>query len=826
METRSDGSFADMLRRSRKSAGLTQEALAELSGVSTRTVSDLERGINRAPRSDTLMMLASALDLPDSDLKEWKKVRKALSVRSVSPVVTAPESGTIQLPVYLTDFVGRGQQVQHVIDLLHRQDIRLLTLTGPGGVGKTRLAIAAVRQSAPAFPDGVWFIDLAPVQESSLVLQTVADAIHIHVRASQTALEALVNGLSGKRALLLIDNVEHVLDAAVDIGRLVQECLEVTILTTSRAPLRVQGEQEFLVLPLDLPDIEQEVRAADLQQSEAVSLFIHRVHEIRPDFAITDKNAAAIAGICRRLDGMPLAIELAAARIRFLSPQVMLDRLENSLALLRGGAVDLPPRQQTLRGTIAWSYDLLPERSQRLFRRLSVFRGGWSLDSAERVSDDQAVIEHLERLVEHSLVRVYEQQGGEPRYTMLETIREFGLERLVEHGEQDQAYGALGDYLIDLAEDAISWWRTFEHQHWYGQLETELDNLRAALGWFIERDPVFACRLGGALWRFWAARGNVREGRVWLETSLERAPDLTPAVRARVLEGIGTCAYMMSDYNVVRTSLEEALLLWESIGDRKGIAWAHHGFARIALGSGDYQGAEQRCNMSLAISREIRDLLGIADMLNVLGVVASAKEEDARAQKLYEESLALRQEVGDYFGVQQSLSNIGYVAMRDGDYPRARVLIEESLAIGQKYHFHRQVEAMDHLQLGILAILEGEYARATDHVARSIRQHHWQGTSLWVAKCLMAFAEIAIATGQQDRAVTLAGVIDLLVEERHLHIPQSERARFDSLLAGVKNTLDTESWAAAWARGRAMSLNEAVEFALAGAGQTSAQDLG
>lgn len=686
-------------------------------------------------------------------------------------------------------------------------------MTGPGGVGKTRLALAVASQVAGDYPDGVWFVDLSPLIDHRLVLTTLASVLGVTLAGNRPVREALTEALVHSHSLLLIDNVEHVIEAAREVGALIHACPHLTVLATSRAPLRVQGEREYPLAPMEL-DVVDATGGERFLQSEAVQVFVQRAQAVRPDFALTDDNSMIVLAICQRLDGIPLAIELAAAHIRVLSPQAMLWRLEHRLTLLVGGPVDLPPRQQTLRNTIAWSYDLLSPDEQHVFQRLSVFRGGWTLESAEAVTGDDEVIGRLERLVEHSLVRVREQSNGEPRYSMLETIREFGLERLAVHQQEHEAYDRHGRYFLMLAEDAIPSWRTSEHTRHYGYLETELDNLRAALSWFIDRDVQLAGRLSGALWRFFIAHGSLGEGRQWLERTLPHSSSLSLAVRARVLEGIGTLAYMMSDYAVVRQCFEKALPLWEEVGDLKGIAWSHHAFGRVAYETGDHAHAEHHYLLSLEASRQAGDLFGIAEMLNVLGVLAVAEGKDEQAGALYAESLGLRRKIGDQFGIQQSLSNLGCVAMRAGSYPQARLLFEESLAIGRKYQLQRVVETQELLHLGILARLQGDYQRAAELLAQSIDLFRRQGSLRWVVHCLKEFAQLAVLNNQPARAASIAGSFDLLVDQGNIHIFPVEQVEYDRAVERARHLIGEDAWIAAWASGRVMSMDEAVEYVL------------
>lgn len=815
MATEAHAVFGDLLRHARRDAGLTQEELAERAGLSTRAISDLERGINRSPRRDTLEMLAEALELPPAERALWEHARQRLAVRAMTAAIPDAQPANVHLPTPLTNFIGREREIADVVEWLRRPDTRMLTLIGTGGVGKTRLSLAVAREVANDYPDGIWFVNLAPLNDPSFVLPEIATTLDISLSGQQPVLSALTAALMDKRVLLLLDNVEHVVQAALELPALVHACPRLNILATSRVPLHVQGEREYPLSPLELPDLDDISDLGQLGRTEAVALFIQRAQAISSVFSLTDHNGHAVAEICHRLDGIPLAIELAAARTRIIPPQTMRQRLEQRLSLLTGGPRDLPLRQQTLRDTIAWSYDLLTPDEQRLFRQLSVFRGGWTLEAAGAVTGESGnTLDNIERLVEHSLVRAYEEPDGEPRYSMLETIREFGLERLADEHEEERAYRLHGQYFLQLAESAMPTWRSRAEAEWAVRLEIELDNLRVALSWFMEHDVESVYRLSGALWRFFTLYGHHSEGLYWLETALGQAQPVPPAVRARVLEGIGIFAYMMSDYPVARARCEETLAIWETLGDLKGQAWMLHGLGRVAYETGDYPAAELTYNRSLAIYRELGDLAGIADMLNVLGVIASGVYgEYDRARSLYEESLELRREVGDSFGIQQSLGNLGENAIETGDYLRARSLIEESLAWGRKHHLTNSA-AMELRHLGMLALRQGDDKRALPLLAESIQLFQHEGSTAFVVKDLMLIAELTTHQRQPSRAACIGGSIEAISAQIRLHIPPQDQIAHERVLVQARCQADPEEWLVAWARGRAISLDEAVEFAL------------
>ena len=735
------------------------------------------------------------------------------------PPLLSPGVTRHNLPRALTALVGREAEQGEVLALLTATP--LVTLVGSGGVGKTRLALAVAGELVDQYPDGIWLAELAALAESGLVPGAVAQVLGLREEAGHPLITTLIEHLKHKRLLLVLDNCEHlVASCAALAATLLRACPQLQLLATSREGLEVAGEQRYRVPSLPVPDLARLPPPELLAESAAVALFLARAHERRPDFVLTAQNTRAVAQVCARLDGIPLAIELAAARMGSLSVEGIAARLDDRFRLLAGGARDVLPRQQTLRATLDWSYDLLSEAEQLLLDRLSVFAGGCTLAAATSVCAgdgvaDWEVLDLLDRLVNKSLVQT-EEAGGEVRYGLLETVRQYGQERLATAGQAETVRDRHLANFLALTEEAAPQLVGADQAAWLDQLEAEHDNLRAALSWAHERGASEAgLRLAAAAWRFWWTRGYLGEGRRWLEGALTADDGSAPGARVRALTAVSFLTAVHGDTARALTLLHESLACGRGIGDRQSVARSLSLLGFVAGWQGDQARAMALFEEALAIARALGDREEIAFALHGLADTAYAQEDLARSATLYQEALALRRALGDWQGAGVVLSDLGVVTYAQGDPVRAAMLFEEALA-----HYHRLGERwhviMTTGHLADVALGQGDVRRGATLYAECLQMARDAGMRPQIARGLEGLACVAMQegpAGDPHRTARLLGTAAALGAGGwtpvHIAPGREERVRAAALAA-----LGEEAFAKAWAEGQALSLEEAVALAL------------
>ncbi len=814
----------------------------------------------------------SLRDVGEYHLKDFRGPKRLFQVVMAGLLADFPPLRTLDarfnnLPVQLTSLIGREQEVAAVCSLLQRTDVRLVTLMGTGGIGKTRLGLAVATELLDTFVAGVCFVPLAPVSDPALVVPTIARLLglaptHTGPQPATIHMEYLKAFLQDKHFLLALDNFEQVVPAALDLVELLSACPHLKMLVTSRAVLHIQGEHEFAVPPLAFPKRTQLPALEELPQYAAIALFLERTLAIKPDFALTRANAQAIAAICVYLDGLPLAIELAAARIKLLPPRALLERLTHPLAVLTSGARNAPLRQQTLRNTLAWSYNLLDAEEQRLFRHLSVFVGGCTLEAIESISDAFGnpavdVLDGVASLIDKSLLHQIEQEEEEPQLMMLETIREYGLECLAASGEMEATQYAHAAYYLALVEETEPERAGTQQTVWLQRLEREHDNLRAALRWMLERAETRrwvggekkqveqALRLCGALFWFWYLRGYFREGRTFLERALAIREGVVAPVRAKALQAQAELGFLLGDIEEIEALCEESLALFRELGDQHGMATALHMLGAVALARSHYTKARQLFEEAMVLFQEVGDTWRKARALaqwgrifthqgkyaharslleeslvhfralgdkNRIGyslyllarVLFLAQDDPARARTLAEESLSFFRQVGADWLVSFALSLMGQLALQEGDVAQARELAEESLMLFRKIG-HRQGTSESLSLLAQVVAAQGDYMAAQAFYEQSLAQAMEGEDTARIASSLEGLASVVTVQRESAWAAQLWGAAEYLRETIDVPLPPVERAEYERQVMTGRAQLGESVFAAAWAQGRTMT---------------------
>jgi predicted ATPase/transcriptional regulator with XRE-family HTH domain len=868
-------SFGYWVRRRRRALDLTQDDLARQVGCVASMIKKIEAD-ERRPSRQLAERLAEYLSIPAAEREQFMQAARGQLTVDQLELATQPLPSPARtsaarrhnLPIPQTSLIGRAQEIAAVGVLLRQASTRLVTLTGPGGIGKTRLALALAAELVDAFANGVWLVELAPVADPALMPQAVVSAMGLRVESGRALLDALAEYLRDRAALILLDNCEHVVEATARMANtLLRECADVRILATSREALGIAGETTIQVPPLSIPSLHERPLPDQLTRSDAGRLFVERATAVLPAFVIGSNNAAALAQICRRLDGIPLAIELAAARIGMLRVEQIAARLDDAIGLLTRGSRTALPHQQTLRATMDWSYDLLADAERVLLRRLAIFAGGWMLEAAEAISigdhvsqlerpseDSKPVLQTLDvldvlaLLANKSLVIADRTPGSEARYRMLEPIRQYAREKLVAAGETEHVAERHLAYYVQLTERVEQ--AAVQPAQWLNQLQAEMDNIRAALDWSVEHDPASGLRLASAVWRFCFRYGFIGEHRerltrllmqpaaahTWMrakglaaaarlvawedfvraralaEESLAIARELRdPKSEALSLVTLGTIACLMNDFAFGRPLVLQSLELYQALGHAQGMASVLLDLG-ITVEVNDYGRARAYLEEALALYREQDDLIGMADVLESLGDLCSWNGDLTVARRWLEESMALQHQLSGQTSAF-TLNSLGTLALRQGEYAQARAYFDEGLAIcrdaGNATLGHWLLA-----HLGYVVLREGDEAQARARFDAVLQLFLAAGITSGVVYTLEGLASLATRQSEPERAVRLLAWADMAREAIDDARPPVEQADVDRDLAAIRSQLDEALFAAAWAAGQAMTIEQAIAEAL------------
>jgi predicted ATPase/class 3 adenylate cyclase len=755
------------------------------------------------------------------------------------PALRTLDTFSNNLPVQLTSFVGREREMNEAKNLLfpspsgspkgmlreggRGEGARLLTLIGPGGTGKTRLALQVAEELLPLFTDGVWLAELAPLADAALIPQAIAAVFELRELPNMRLMDTVTDYLRAKELLLILDNCEHLIEACAQLsGSLLRSCPRLKIIASSRESLGIAGETIYRVPSLSLPDLAQVTREA-LMESESARLFVERATTAQSKFSLTDQNASSVAQICHRLDGIPLALELAAARVGIFSPEEIAARLGDRFKLLTGGSRTALPRQQTLRALIDWSYDLLSDEEQRLLRQLSVFAGGWRFEAAEAVCSNLDVLTLLTKLVNKSIVMVDEQESS-TRYHLLETIRQYARDKLLEAGESEQVRDQHLDHFLKFAEKAETYMNGPQEMQWRTLLDDEYDNLRTALEWGMENDVDKVLRLGGALHLFWERHGYEVEGRRLMNEVLARLKTFPPAdgeaarkrimYQAKALNAIGFLGFGQGDNLGSLKAFEESASLLRQLGEKRMLAQAlaYIGMARAFLGEREaaYPVAEE----AITLAREVGDkvTLGIA-LTNMAGVIAVTQAGLKKMRPYAEEGIQLLKETMSRWQTAMTVFGFALFTAMQGNYAEARSQFEACIPLFTELRDRHRL-AMVRSELAHLERRQGHFAQAKPLYRETIQEWRKIGHRAAIAHELECFAFLAKAQEEDQRAARLFGAAEILRENINIPMMPAERPEYDREVNDLRANMDEAAFAKAWAEGRALTMEQAVTFAL------------
>lgn len=815
--------FGQWLRRRRKSLDLTQDELAARVPCAKGTVRRLESDDLR-PSKQLAERLAEVLGVPEQSRVEFVAfARNGIEAsrddaagftfandggvaRSAPAIAAAPQPHLLRrhgLPTPANALIGRAHTVAVVSELLLQPDVRLLTLIGPPGVGKTRLALQVADAAQEKFRDGACFVALAPVSDADRVLPAVAQALDL-LDSGRPIAAALADRLRSERLLLMLDNFEHVVEAAPLVAELLAAAPGLKVLCTSRVALRISGENEFAVPPLALPDLAHLSNTGELTENPAVALFVARARAIQPSFTITDNNASAIAEICHRLDGLPLAIELAATRVKLYSPAALLARLERRLPFLTGGPRDVPARQRTLEAAIAWSYDLLDDAEKICLARLGVFWGGWTLDVAEVIcGGEMDAAGALASLIDKSLVQATDAGDGEPRFSMLETVREFALARLNERGEMEEIQSRHAHHFLSLAIEAEHGLQGADQVQWMRRLNDENNNLRAALAWSLSTagDAELGLRAAAALWWFWWTNGQVSEGRRWLADLLARGG--SDAARARASLGAGILAFFAGDFAAATPLFEFARDATAQTDDP-----ITHGYAIFMIGtvqtlSGDPAGGGALTKRGAHVLRSAGAPaawhIGVTSLAQAL--LSFEQNDVAAAQQHADEGMAVFRVLGQPYGIGLAFNYQGDAARLHGDHATAVKRYEAALPLLRQANAKSEIPAVLH-NLAHVKLMQGDASLAGSLFAEGLELHRENGNRSGMAECLTGLAAVALAQGQPSRAATLLGAVDALLAALSMPLFAADQDLYRRTADAARAELGDEAWVEAWQAGQ------------------------